>query len=197
MLGRLGLGLAGRGNVGHQRQVHEHRSLGTHFDAQLANSLEERLGLDVTHGTANFDHRDVGIAGTLDDPALDLVGNVRNHLDGRAQVVATALLAQYFLVDPPGGEVVGAAHGRGNKTLVMAQVQVGLGAIMGDKHFPMLERAHGARIDVDIGIELEHRDLQTPSLEDGGQGCRGNAFAQRRYNTTRDEDVARHEKPVD
>ncbi|GGC85493.1 hypothetical protein GCM10007418_01590 [Halopseudomonas salina] len=79
----------------------------------------------------------------------------------------------------------------------MPQIQIGFSAIMGDKDFTMLERTHGARIDIDIGIELEHRDFQTPSLEDGGQGRRGNAFAQRRYNTTRDEDVARHEKPVD
>ncbi|MNO10455.1 hypothetical protein D3C81_2343320 [compost metagenome] len=59
----------------------------------------------------------------------------------------------------------------------------------------MLERTHGARIDVDVGVEFQHGDLQAPRLQDGRQGCRGDAFPQRRNNTTRDEDVARHEKP--
>ena len=122
---------------------------------------------------------------------------MRDDLNGRAQIVAAALLAQHFLVHSAGSEVIGTTHGRGNKPFVMPQIQIGLSAIMGDKYFAMLERTHGARIDVDIGIELEHRDFQAPRLKNGGQGSRGDAFAQRRNNTTRDEDVARHEKPVE
>ena len=40
------------------------------------------------------------------------------------------------------------------EALVMAQVEVGLGAIVGDKDFAMLKGRHGARIDVQIGVKL-------------------------------------------
>ena len=154
VLGRLGLGLASGGDVRHQRQVHQHGALGTHFYSQLTDSLKERLGLDVTHGTADLDQRHVGIACTFDDAALDLVGNMRNHLDGRTQVVTTALLAQHVGIDTTGGEVVVLAHGGVDETLVMAQIKVSLGAIVGYEDFAVLEGAHGARIHVDIGIQL-------------------------------------------
>ena len=63
----------------------------------------------------------------------------------RAQVVAAALLGDHALVDAAGGEIAVAAGGRAHEALVMAQVQVGLGAVMGDEHLAVLERAHGAR----------------------------------------------------
>ena len=40
------------------------------------------------------------------DGALDGVGDVRDHLHRRPQVVAAALLGDHVLVDPPGGDVV-------------------------------------------------------------------------------------------
>ena len=84
VLSRFGLGFAGGGDVRHQRQVHQHGALGAYFDTQLANGFEERLRLDVADRAADFDHGHVSIAGTLDDAAFDLVGDVRNDLNGRA-----------------------------------------------------------------------------------------------------------------
>ncbi|MND61809.1 hypothetical protein D3C80_530710 [compost metagenome] len=178
VLGRLGLGLAGGGDVGHQGQVHQHGALGAHFHAQLADGFEEGLGLDVTDGAADFHQGHVRAGSALDDAVLDLVGDVRDHLDGRAQVVATALLAQHIGVDAAGGEVVVLGHGGAHEALVVAQVEVGLGAVLGHEDFTVLEGTHGARIDVDVRIELEHGDLQPPRFQNGGQGCRGNAFPQ-------------------
>ena len=45
------------------------------------------------------------------------------------------------------------------EALVVAEVEIGLRAIVGDENFAVLERAHGARIDVQIRIELLQRDL--------------------------------------
>ncbi|MDT4833926.1 hypothetical protein FQZ97_675510 [compost metagenome] len=149
--------------------MHEHGALGADFHAQLADSLEERLRLDVADRAADLHHGHVGTGGALDDAALDLVGDVRNDLDGGAQVVTTALLAQHVGVDTAGGEVVVLGHGGADEPLVVAQVEVGLGAVLGDEHLAVLERAHGARVDVDVGVELEHRDLQAPRLQDGRQ----------------------------
>jgi len=42
-----------------------------------------------------------------------------------------------------------------NKTLVVAQVQIGFCAIVSHKHLTMLKRRHRARIDVEIGVQLD------------------------------------------
>ena len=165
MLGWLGLGFAGGGDVRHQRQVHQHGALGADFHAQLADGLEEGLRLDVAHRTADLHQGHVGVAGTLDDATLDLVGDVRDDLDGCAQVVAPALTAQHVFVDATGGEVVVLGHAGADEPLVVPQIEV----VMGDEHLTVLERAHGARIDVDVRVQFEHRDLQAPRLQDGRQ----------------------------
>ena len=75
------------------------------LDAHLANGLEERQRLDVTHRTADLDETDIGIAGATLDAFLDLVSDVRNHLHGRTEVVTTTLLGDHALVNAPRREV--------------------------------------------------------------------------------------------
>jgi hypothetical protein len=59
----------------------------------------------------------------------------------------------------------------------MAQIQVGLGAVVGDVHLTVLERAHGARVDVDVGVQLHHRDRQATCFENGRKRSGGDALA--------------------
>ena len=177
VLGGLGLQLAGGGHVRHQRQVHEERLLGAAFGADLADRFQERQRLDVAHRAADLHQRHVEAFGGLVDAAADLVGDVRDHLHRGAQVVAAALLADHVLVDPAGGDGVLAAQARAHEALVVAQVQVGLGAVVGDVHLAVLERAHGARVDVDVGVQLHHRDLQATCFEDGRKRSGGDALA--------------------
>ena len=64
--------------------------------ADLARGLEERQRLDVADGAADLgdDHVDV-VAAHREDAVLDLVGDVRDHLHGVAEVVAAALLGDH------------------------------------------------------------------------------------------------------
>src|ERR1019366_5196381 len=123
-------------------------------------------------------HTDVGIAGAEHDAALDLIGDVRNHLHRGTQVVAAALLGDHALVDAPSGEIAVAPGGGTHEALVVPQVQVSLGAVGGDKYLTVLERTHGPGIDVDVRVELDHRNLQAASLEDCAQGRGRDAFPQ-------------------
>ena len=193
----LGLEFAGRGDEGHQRQVHEGRAAAPQAQAHLARGLEEGQRLDVAHRAADLDDGDVGLAipgrrRAARDEVLDLVGDVRDDLHGLAQVVAPPFLAQHRLVDLAGGEVVHLAHARGDEALVMAQVQVGLGAVFGDEDLAVLERAHRAGIDVDVGIELEEGDFEAARFENSGQRRGGNAFPQGRHHATGNEYVLGH-----
>src|SRR5487761_59539 len=103
MLRGLGFGLTGGGDIGHQGQVHVHTFSAPHLDAHLADGFEKRQRFDVAHGAADFHHADIGVAGAFAYAALDLVGDVRDHLYGAAEIVAVTFLADYVLVDAAGG----------------------------------------------------------------------------------------------
>ena len=46
-----------------------------------------------------------------------------------------------------------------DETLIVTEVEIGLRAVLSDKDFPMLIGAHGAGVDVDIGVEFLRGDL--------------------------------------
>jgi hypothetical protein len=50
------------------------------------------------------------------------------------------------------------------KALVVAEVEVGLRAVVGHEDFTVLEGVHGAGVDVDVGIEFHHGDAQAARL---------------------------------
>src|SRR2546430_7068055 len=109
--------------------------------------------------------------------SLDLIGDVRDHLHRGAEVVAATLLGDDALVDAPGGEIAVAAGRGAHETLVVPEVEIGLGAVLGNEHLAVLERAHGARVDVDVRIELDHPDLESPRLEDRAERGGGDPLA--------------------
>ena len=51
------------------------------------------------------------------------------------------------------------------KTLVVAEVEVGFGAVIGDENFAVLEGRHGAGVDVEIRIKLDQVDLEAAALQ--------------------------------
>ena len=189
VLRRLGLELAGGADVRHQRQVDVERVLAADVLAELADRLEERQALDVADGAADLDDHDVDAVRDRADAVLDRVGDVRNHLHGRAEVVAAALALDDRQEDLAGGPVVVAAGDRVGEPLVVAEVEVGLGAIVGDVDLAVLVRAHRPRVDVDVGVELLQRDPVAVALEQTADGGGREAFAERRDDAAGDEDV--------
>ena len=71
----------------------------------------------------------------------------------------------------------------------MAQVQVGLGAVVGDEHLTVLQGAHGAGVHVDVGVQLLAGHLQAAALEQAAQRGGGDALAQAGHDTAGDEDI--------
>ena len=68
--------------------------------------------------------------GELANAAFDLVGDVRDHLHGFAEIIAAALPIDDGFVNLAAGEVVvPRKHGIG-ETLVMPQVEIGLRAVI-------------------------------------------------------------------
>ena len=170
VLGRLRLELAGGRNPRAERQVDEAGVVAAHAEGHLADGLDERQGLNVADRTADFNDGHVGLAvkgagGAALDELLNFVRDVRDHLNGLAEVFAATFLAKHALVDLTRREVVGLVHLRGDEAFVVTEVEVGFRPVFRHKNFTVLERRHRARVDVDIRIELDHGHLQTTRFQ--------------------------------
>ena len=180
MLRRLGLQLVAGLDVRHEREVDVDGVAAARFVAELADGFEERQRLDVADRAADLDDHHVDVLGDVADALLDLVGDVRDDLHGLAEIVAAALLLDDLQVDAAGGVVVLARGAHGGEALVVAEVEIGLGAVVGDEDFAVLERRHRAGIDVDVGIELLQRDLEAARFEQRADRRRGDALCRGR-----------------
>ena len=160
---------------------------------ELADRLEERQRLDVADRAADLGDDDVGRLGdgAAADPRLDLVRDVRDHLHGGAEEVALALLAQHRLPDRAGAVARVAREVLVDEALVVAEVEVGLGAVLGDEHLAVLERAHRAGVDVEVRIELLRLDAQAARLEQPAERGGDDPLAEGGDDTAGDEDVLR------
>ena len=92
---------------------------------------------------------------------LDFVGDVRDDLDGLAEVFPFALVVEHGLIDLAAGEVIEARQLDVGEPFVMAEIKVGLRAVIEDVNLAVLIRAHRSGIDVEVGVELLQRDLET------------------------------------
>jgi hypothetical protein len=106
VLRRFRLYFTRRGDIGNERQVNEDRILPSDFLAELSNGFEERQGFDVADRAANLDDDHVVSRRDAFHVRLDLVGHVRNHLHGAAEVFAAPFLVDDVLVDATRRHVV-------------------------------------------------------------------------------------------
>ena len=162
--------------------------------AELTHGLDEGLTLDVADGATELGDHNVCLSLLLDaqEARLDLVGDVGNHLHGAAEEVSCTLALNERLVDEASGEVGLAGEVLIDETLVVAEVKVGLLAILGHKDLAVLEGAHGARVNVEVRVGLLHHDLVAAGLEQASERCRRDALAEGGYDAAGHEDVLCH-----
>ena len=108
-----------------------------------------------------------------------------------AEIIAAALLGNDGFVDAAGGPVVVAGQLGIGEALVVAQVEVGLGAVIGDVDFAVLVRTHGAGIDVQVGIALLEGDAETTTFQQAADRGGGYPFSQGGNNTASNKDKLR------
>jgi len=76
----------------------------------------------VPDGAADLADDHVVPFGHVEDAPFDLVGDVRDHLHGSAEVFAFAFVGDDSFVHLAGGEVVFLRHARRQEALVVAEV---------------------------------------------------------------------------
>ena len=156
----------------------EGRGAARQLVAELADRLEERQALDVADRAADLAQHEVDALVARRDEILDGVGDVRDDLHGRAEIVAATLLGDDLLVDAPGGDVVGLARRAPGEALIVAKIEIGLGAVVGDEHLAVLIGAHGSGIDIEIGVKLAQTHAEPTRLEQRTERRRGKPLAE-------------------
>ena len=146
--------------------------------AELADRLQERQAFDVADRAADLHQHEIVAVVAVADEILDRVGDVRDHLDGGAEIVAAPLLGEDVLVDAAGGDVVLAGRRTAGEALVVAEVEVGLRAVVGDEHLAVLVGRHRARIDVEVGVELAQPHAVAARLQQRAERRRRETLAE-------------------
>ena len=129
------------------------------------------------------------LVGLRAHPRLDLVGDVRDDLHGVAEVLAAALLGDDLRVHAAGRHVGRTDEVHVKEALVVADVEVGLGAVLGHEDLTVLERVHGAGIDVEVRIQLLHRHPQATGAKKSTEAAGRQTLTEGGGNTPGDEDV--------
>ena len=142
--------------------------------------------------TADLRDDYIHVARHLLHRGLDFVGDVGDHLDGLAEIIAAALAGDDLLVDSAAGEIVGLRELGVGEALVVPEVEIGLGAIVGDEDFAVLEGTHGAGIDVEVGVEFLAGDFEAAALQQTADRGGGDPLPERGNHTTRYENKFSH-----
>src|SRR4029077_20478808 len=132
------------------------------------------------------------VAGRAEDLFFDRVGHMRDDLDGGAEVVTAPLASYDLLVDLAHGHVGRDGQVLVYEPLVVAEVEVGFRAVVGDKHLAVLVGAHRPRVDVEVWVQLLQGDGEVAGLQDVPDGRRSDPLAERGDDTAGHENVLRH-----
>jgi hypothetical protein len=92
-------------------------------------------------------------------------------------------------IDLASCQVVAARQIDPQETLVVAQIQVDLTAVVGDPDFPVLGGPQGACIVVDVGVDLDGRCLVAILLQDLPDRGRRKPLADPADHASRNDDV--------
>jgi hypothetical protein len=160
-----------------------------HLEGELAHGLQEGEALDVARRAADLGDEHVHVLAAGVDALLDLVGDVRDHLHGLAEIHPAPLLLDDALVDLARAQAVQAGKFPAREALVVAQVEVRLGAVLQHIHLAVLVRAHRPRVDVQVGVEFLDADGQAPELKQRAERRRREPLAKRGNHSAGHEDV--------
>ena len=71
----------------------------------------------------------------------------------------------------------------------MTEIEIGFGTVIENVYFTVLVGRHGAGIDVEVGVEFLHQDLEAAFFEQGADGGCGQTFAERGNDAAGDKNV--------
>ena len=187
----FGFELIGTGDGHDEGDVDVHHVLPSHLRAHLSDGLQKGLGLDIAHGAPDLsdDHIHIAPAAHPVDALLDLIRDMRDNLDRTAQIAPLPLPVEDGPVYLAGGD--GGVHRQIfiGKSLIVSQVEIGLGPVVGDEYFAVLVGVHRARVHVEIGVKLLKGHFEPSLFEEPPQRRRRDPLTQPGYHAAGDKNV--------
>jgi len=148
------------------------------FVAHLPNGFQERKTFDVPDRPPDFNDCNIYILSDTANRGLDFIGNMGNYLNSLTEILPFSFFFYYGFIYFTGGGIVVLTKAHVRKPLIMAQIQIRFRSIICDKYFPVLERAHGAGINIDIGIQFQKIDFKPTGLQQTTDRSAGQPFSQ-------------------
>jgi hypothetical protein len=128
--------------------------------------------------SADFDNYNVHVFRHALDAALDFIGDVRNDLNGLSEIIATPFFGEDGFVDAAGSPVIVAGELGVCEALVVAQVEIGFGAVIGHENFAVLKGAHRTGVYVQVRIAFLDRYSEAATFEETTDRRCCDAFAE-------------------
>ena len=187
----LGLQLIGSLQIGHVGQVHTN-GVPAQLPTQLSDGLHKRCTLNITNGAAHLGNHEVKLFALFvlsQHSALNLIRDMRHHLNGLAQIITTALAVYHRLIDTSGGNRVVTCGVNTREALIVAQIQVGLHTVGRHIALAMLIGIQRTWVDVNVGVKLLDGYFIAACLQQFSNGGGDDAFSQRGNDTACNKDI--------
>ncbi len=140
MLGRFCFELFGGVKVRQQREVNYYGVVGTQIPLYLAYGFDKGKGLNIANATTDFGDNKIVLARFTqqENVAFYFVGNVGNNLNCFSEVFPFAFFCNNVVVNAACSDVISLAGAHVKKTFVVAKVEIGFGAVVGNVAFAVL-----------------------------------------------------------
>ena len=119
-----------------------------------------------------------GIRADLADAGFYFVCDMRNDLNGFAEVIATAFLAEDGFIDLAACEVVCPCENAICEPLVVTEIQVGFSSVSQNIDLTVLKRIHRAGVYIQIRVEFLKDDFEAPEFQQRAERCSRQSFSQ-------------------
>ena len=189
----LALELTRAGDLNDQRNVDKQHVLPALFDGDLTYGLQKRLAFDIADRAADLADENVDVLVLHGVNALlYLVGHMGYYLHRAAEVSALTLTVENIPVYTSCGDRGVSAQALVDESFIVAEVEVGLRAVVGDEDLAVLIRTHSARINVEIGVEFLVFHTQSALLQKSAERGRAYSLAQPRHDSACYEYILHH-----
>ena len=192
MLGGLGFLFTHRPHHWNKGDVHEGHVVSADAELELPEGLDVRGRFDVADGAAQFDDAhfrlEAGVVAGLMrdglDPIHDRVRDVRDDLNGFAEVIAATFGFDDLRVYLSGGQVVVTSEVQIEEALVISKVEIDFPAVVEHEDFAVFERTHRSCVRVQIGVDFDGGDPKAAGFHQHANAARRDAFAESAEDAT-------------
>ena len=102
---------------------------------------------------------------------------MRDHLHGGAKIIAAPFLGDHIGINPTGGHIVALPRRHAGETLVMAKIEIGFRAVVGDIHLAVLIGTHSPGVDIQIRVKFPQTHTVPAGLQENAKRCRRQPLA--------------------